>query len=245
MGLLHEITRCPNIQMYFSSPQCNNPCARIISTQHASSIDMFQVPEPWSGNLEHAPILFLSSNPSINGVEEIPLWSWPNEWIEDFYVNRYEGGRKQWIKDGKYNLLLDGSRQIVRFWVEVRQRAKELLERDIRHGVDYALTEVVHCKSQGEEGVREALNECSRRYLRWVIESCGAKVIVTLGKTVKEAVKLECGIPTSVDVFGPTLIGTCQRYIVFLPHPNARGYRSFEKCIDHAELQELRDFLRS
>jgi hypothetical protein len=245
MDLLHEITRCPNIQLYFSSPQCSNPCAYIISTQHASSIDKLQVPEPWSGDLEHAPILFLSSNPSINDVEEIPLWSWSNEWIEDFYTNRYEGGRKQWIKDGKYNLLLDGSRQIVRFWVEVRQRARELLERDICDGVDYALTEVVHCKSQGEEGVRAALNECSKHYLRKVLELSGAKVIVTLGNTVKETVKLEFGIPASVDVFGPTTIGTHQRYIAFLPHPNARGYRSFEKRIDHAKLQELRDFLRS
>jgi hypothetical protein len=38
----------------------------------------------------------------------------------------------------------------------VRQRAIELLQRDVRPGVDYALTEIVHCKSKSENGVAEA-----------------------------------------------------------------------------------------
>jgi hypothetical protein len=75
MSLLREITRCPHIQSCYTSSQSNHPCQKIISSQkeHAQSLDTFQVPETWSGNIEQAPILFLSSNPSIDENEEIPL----------------------------------------------------------------------------------------------------------------------------------------------------------------------------
>ena len=52
-----------------------------------------QVPEPWSGNLEHAPILFLSSNPSISTAELYPRWEWPDEEIADFFGRRFGGGQ--------------------------------------------------------------------------------------------------------------------------------------------------------
>ena len=159
MELLHEITRCPLIQVWFTSPQSPNPCAKVIAFQHLihpESLDQHQVPEPWSGNIQQAPILFLSSNPSIDGKEEYPLWSCPDQRIDDFFVNRFGGGRKQWIEDGIRSLRRDGSRVRVHYWIEVRQRARELLERDVLPGSDYALTEVVHCKSLNEAGVLEA-----------------------------------------------------------------------------------------
>ncbi len=245
MDLLREITHCPNVQRWYASPQSSNPCSKIISIQGSKSLSNHLVPEPWSGDLENAPILFLSSNPSIDELVVAPLWSWRDEWIEDFYLKRFGGGRKQWIQEGIRRLMPDGSRKPVRFWVEVRQRAIELLGEDVRPGIDYALTEVVHCQSRGEEGVREALNECARRYLRRVVELSGARVIVALGKTIKETVKREFGIPEGEMVFGPMPIGKYQRYVVFLPHPNAHSYRSFEKCIDGKKLHELRVFLRS
>src|SRR5258708_7062718 len=158
MDLLQEITRCPLIQTWFTSPQSPNPCSKIIAMQHPShptSLDQHQVPEPWSGDLKQAPLLFISSNPSIDEKEEYPLWSWQDQWIEDFFVNRYGGGRRQWIEDSIRSLRHDGSRVPVRFWIEVRQRAKELFEREVIGGRDYALTEVVHCKSRGEAGVQE------------------------------------------------------------------------------------------
>jgi hypothetical protein len=210
---------------------------------HPTSLDQHQVPEPWSGDLKRAPLLFISSNPSIDEKEEYPLWSWQDQWIEDFFVNRYGGGGRQWIEDGIRSLRHDGSRVPVRFWIEVRQRAKELFEREVIGGRDYALTEVVHCKSRGEAGVQEALLECSRRYLWRVVALSGARVIVALGKTIKATVKREFDIPESEEMFGPVLIGECLRYVVFLPHPNARGYRSLERRLDKEKLQELRNFL--
>jgi hypothetical protein len=61
----------------------------------------------------------------------------------------------------------------------------------------------------------------------------------------KATVKRELGVPESEQVFGPVLMEDCLRYLAFLPHPNRRGYHSFEKCIEQEKLQELRSFLRS
>jgi hypothetical protein len=244
MDLLHQITHCPNVQRWYASPQSNNPCSKIISIQHCLSLSDFQVPEPWSGDLEHAPILFLSSNPSFDEVEDFPRWSWPDEWIEDFFINRFGGGRKEWIENGIRRVTPDGSRIVVSFWAAVRQRAIELLGNEVHPGKDYALTEVVHCSSRSEAGVSEALDECAGRYLQRVVKLSGAKVIVVLGSTIKNTVKREYGLSEG-NVFGPIDIGERIRYLVFLPHPNAHMVRSFEKCIDSERLQEIRAFLRS
>ena len=91
----------------------------------------------------------------------------------------------------------------------------------------------------------EALPECARRYLQRVVALSQARVIVVLGKTIRATVKCEFGVPESEQVFGPVLIENCLRYLAFLPHPNARCYRSFEKCVEREKLQELRNFLRS
>ena len=43
-------------------------------------------------------------------------------------------------------------------------------------GLDYALTEVVRCKSRQERGVPEALGTCSSRYLARTLELSAARV---------------------------------------------------------------------
>ena len=46
--------------------------------KHNSSIatEGFQIGEPWNGDIENAPILFLSSNPAYNFYEISPRWYW-------------------------------------------------------------------------------------------------------------------------------------------------------------------------
>ena len=51
-----------------------------------------------------------------------------------------------------------------------------------RPGEDFALSEVVHCKSKKEEGVASALSTCSGRYLNELLSCSGALVIVLVGK---------------------------------------------------------------
>jgi hypothetical protein len=146
--LLLEIARCPNVAICLGIDGGNHPCATIVQSQRAIGIVDQQVPEPWSGHLESAPILFVSSNPSIRPDEDYPTPSWSDQEITDYFSNRYGGGRKQWTKDGKQSLLKDGryAEKTSHFRAEVASRAGELLGRKARPGVDYVLTEVVHCK---------------------------------------------------------------------------------------------------
>jgi hypothetical protein len=244
MTLLREISHCPIIELCFRHPSTEHPCANIVRSQHSPSLADHQVPEPWSGDLEHAPILFLSSNPSLSEVEEYPRWSWPPDLTEDYFVRRFGGGRKPWVIRGVKSLQSDGTHgPAVKFWAAVRKRAEELLERAPTPGVDYALTEVVHCKSRAEEGVQEALAYCATRYLTRVLEQAGAKVIVVLGGHAKRTMQAKFRLKET-SVLGPIQLGGRERYIAFLPHPNAREERSFVKRVSPDVLEALRAFLR-
>ena len=203
-----------------------------------------QVPEPWSGDLEGAPVLFLSSNPSISTAEVYPRWEWADEEIADFFGGRFGGGRRQWIKDGTKSLRPDGSYgRATAFWAAVRQRAIELLQRDVRPGVDYALTEIVHCKSKSEIGVAAARKRCVPRYLRRVLTSAAARVIVVLGKPAQQAVQEEFNISADALIHGPKALCGRERMLAFLPHTNYRGARTFAACLPAGKLEILRSFL--
>lgn len=235
--LLLEIAHCPNF-----NAEKDNPCKTIVQTQPEED---YQVPEPWSGDLENAPILFLSSNPSISMREKCPRNSWADDKIIDFFAHRFGGGREGWTKDGKYTLLDDGTYKLnwVRYWTAVRRRSAELLGNDVQPGIDYVVSEVVHCKSHNEVGVGGASQECSRRYLRRMVEQSGARVIVCLGDFARCAVCQIFNISKGINVSEPIKIGNRLRYFAFLPHPNARKTRSFSKCFSYAELEHLRSCL--
>jgi hypothetical protein len=114
------------------------------------------------------------------------MWRWSDAEITDFFENRFGGGRKPWVTDGARSLLADGSRSgSVSFWAGVRNRAGDLLGRSALPGEDYALVEVVRCKSANERGVAEARNTCAARYFRRTVEESGATVIVTLGEKAR------------------------------------------------------------
>jgi hypothetical protein len=192
----------------------------------------------------------LSSNPSVTGVELAPTSTWSDNDIIDFYANRFDENRERpWIRGGVRNLQKDGTyrKHVVRFWTAVRGRAAELLDvprEKVRPGVDYALSEVVHCNSQNEIGVWEALDECANRYLEPLLDVAGASVIVCLGAHCERMVRerLDLGSGTLI---GPVELGGRPRYLAFLPHPNAFKPKTFAKCLTAAQLGELRGFVRA
>jgi uracil-DNA glycosylase len=120
-------------------------------------------------------------------------------------------------------------------------RARELIPgRDVRPGIDYALTEAVRCKSRGEHGVEEALETCSDRYLRRTLELSGAEVVVVLGRIAARAVQRHLGVSRDRVVHEGVLVGRRPRAIVFLPHPNARTARSLDANVRAEQLERLR-----
>jgi hypothetical protein len=169
---------------------------------------------------------FVSSNPSIDDSERYPDLTWTEDQISDFFHNRF-GPTAGWVRDGLYTRQKDGSfsRNWVRFWAAARSRAAELLEKErasITPGLDFALTEVVHCKSRNEVGVKEAQEFCSKRYLDRILSVSAAKVIVVFGQSAKDVVVNQ--LSTSMRPLSDgerNLFAQEQRMIVFLAHPAA------------------------
>ena len=165
--LLLGITRCPNLAA--ARKDAFHPCSTIVSLQ---SGDECHVPEPWCGHIDTAPILFVSSNPSISEVERFPTPSWLLVDTADFFEGRFDADAGH-ITPRAYNG--------VRFWSSVRARAREILGRDATPGIDFALTEVVHCKSRQEKDVAAAMGTCAERWLCPVLAQSEALVVVLLG----------------------------------------------------------------
>jgi uracil-DNA glycosylase len=244
--LLLEIAHCPVARGCLADPESAHPCARIVLSQGTIDPGEHHLPEPWDGDLAHAPLLFIGSNPSIDADELNPTWTWPDDDVLDFYTHRFDGQRGEWTRDARYPLLKDGThrRRGVSFWAAVRRRAAELLEREPQPGIDYAMCGVVRCKSKAESGVREALDACAARYLERMLTASGARVIVGLGKIAGDALRRQYSIPEDAHLHGPVMIGRRERVVAFLPHPNARVRRSFAACLTSEELAHLRDLVR-
>jgi hypothetical protein len=242
--LLLEISKCEEIEQSWNNNE--HPCSKITLTQDSGYLSDFQVPEPWTGQIETATILFISSNPSISEEEIFPTMTWEDEDIVDYFQNRFGGGQQTWIVDGTKSLRKDGSYgQWTRFWAGVKGRAAELLERDPLPGIDYTLTELVHCKSRQEEGVIEALDHCVSLYLDRVLEISGARILVGLGALAREVLARKYKFPSCKMVFGPLEVAGRKRLITFLTHPNAWKDKTFRKVHSAPELVQLKDFLRS
>jgi hypothetical protein len=275
-----EVVRCPIVGECLSQASPRHPCAGIVLDQwreidaearQAYWPEVHQLPEPWQGHLELAPILFVSSNPSVSGSVVVPppepppvtdsfagrtaeehpsiprlgqgpKWVWDDEEL----VDRHESSFDLYIKDGIASRRPDGSpMRYTAFWAAVRKRAQELMPgRRVRPGLDYALTEVVRCKSRQERGVPEALGTCSSRYLARTLELSAARVFVVLGRRAREAVRARIGLRAVGDLHGPVRVGDRERLFAFLPHPNAHEPRSFAKRFSTDELELLREHLR-
>lgn len=240
--LLLEIAHCPVVGHCLSDDGTGHPCSRIVRSQSVTALSEFQVPEPWCGQIDCAPIMFLSSNPSISYSEEYPRSDWPEDHIVDFFANLFSDGRKAWVVDGRC-LNWDGSYGgKTYFWSAVKRRAEELLEREAVPGRDYVLSEVVHCKSTKEHGVPEALWPCVNLYLEKVINISAASIIICLGDRAAEAVCRTFGIAPEQALHGPMIVGNRQRYLVFLPHPSSfKKGKTLRTRLSEEEFARLQD----
>lgn len=243
--LLQRIIRCPNILA--SRSNSTHPCRRIVASQDDPG-EPFQFPEPWCGFLETAPILFIGSNPSISYSEAYPVDSpaWPPEKVASYFTHKFHDG---WVKDGRYARLRNPeqseySKYPTKYWSSVRQRAKELLERELVCGEDYCLTEVVHCKSTRQVGVKEAAAECTRLYLRRVLEAAGAKVVIVMGAFAASSVRSEVRLLGTGRVQNAVPEEALQPLFAYVPHPAAFGPKDFRQLLGEEGLELLRDKLR-
>ena len=108
-------------------------------------------------------------------------------------------------------------------------------------GIDYDMTEVVHCKSESEIGVNRCKTLCAETWMDRIITLSSAKVLMLFGSIAKEwfgnlvGEKLDrAGVRTEVT------IGGSSRLVVWLPHPNARGERNLTSVLDDSDVSLIR-----
>jgi hypothetical protein len=150
-----------------------------------------------------------------------------------------------WMPDGVHQVSGDGGLgKPVPFWRAVKGLAIELMGRDVVPGADYALTEVVHCKSRREVGVADAAKECIPRYLRRVVALSPAAVIVVLGSHARNGFRSEFNYSDAGIVSPPLEVEDRLRRIVFLAHPAARAKTKYPRRPTGSDLNVVRQWLR-
>ena len=243
--VLTAITRCPVVARCRSDER--HPCYTVVTSQPAER-GTFQVPEPWTGHLDTAPILFVSSNPSIDPAELYPTPEWTNAERIDFFRERFDRRRPPWIDHRMRARRVDPTGQPSRgtaFWLATRARAAELVVgRPPAPGVDYALTEVVHCKSTNQLGAAEATPLCVTMWLRLVMRLAAARVVVLMGRQAQKAFLDEYEGLAPVAFSGPQELEGRRRIVLQLPHPNARVRRANCAPLTESQLDTTRVHLR-
>jgi len=244
-ALLLEIANCEIVRHVLETGDRHCACSKIVAAQGAPGWNGFQVPEPWSGHLGEAPILFFSSNPSISTREAYPKGAGddPNVSLRSFFDSRFDG---YWIKDGKQTLQADLKNYggVVRYWSYIKNRAEELLGREPRPGIDYALSEIVHCKSEGEEGVKKALFTCANRYMMKLLSCSGAVVLVLVGRKVLNhwnSLGIE-GLPQVLPKGGTALqeIAGRKRVVIYLSHSSGPERKHFADWLCESRILKIR-----
>jgi hypothetical protein len=255
-----QIAHCPVMVKCLSSRDSSSPCASVVHSQwqHLANLDpddrvrhwrvWHQLPEPWVGHLDQARILFVSSNPSIGGevppdfkTAAPPAGRVTAQWQNDKIIRRFERAFDDYMDDGVRHR---GAKGVVRYWASIKRRAMELLTTgDLEPGVDYALTEVVRCKSRSEKGVSRAVEECVPNYLKTTLDLSPAVVIVALGAHARRELAAMFNVDAAKDLAPINIAGT-ERLLTFLPHPNARGVpKSFAKNLRPQQLRRLQSRL--
>lgn len=229
------------------------------------------LPEPWVGHIEAAAVLFLSSNPSLSKVRdqvepapakprvlerlrdayldqhpslrrafEAPKWEWQDDELQD----RFEAAFEVWMDSGTRPIINAAGElgRVVPFWRAVKEQSEVVLGREAVPGRDYALTEVVHCKSQREVGVAAAMTECVSRYLRRVLALSPARLLVVYGRPARNAIRSVYSYPDPGVLSPPLEIEGLARRVAFLGHPNARRSK-YPKQLAGSNLADARSWL--
>lgn len=185
-----------------------HPCSKIVHLQPGdiSHESDRQRPEPWMGNLEESLVLFISSNPSINDDEKpfgenFPTFQWSDVDSAEFFVHRigdasdpmhvtfdHETKRNFMTRaiDGEYRNGLKTPNKPQHTWSRIHERALELLGSVANPSQNYAITEIVHCKSRKEVGVKEASAFCIDQWMNPIMTVSPARILIIVGGQVRD-----------------------------------------------------------
>jgi len=279
-NLAREIASCASVSEALLST--SHPCSKVVREQDKLiSVEIKrQRPEPWFGNLEQAKLLFVSSNPSINEDpyplgEVFPTYEWSEDESASFFVNRCNQAMEPpyvtfanskhpnfltLCHDGEYRSGVSTPKRPQPTWNNTHKRAVELLGAEANPHSNYAITEIVHCKSKNAKGVEEASSFCVEKWMNSTISASPAKVIILLGSNVRDFYAKR--ILKADDEFGSNYnygnlsqfqrasrdiliadIGGVPRVFVFNWHPTARALRVFGTVYGDGVVTWLQDII--
>jgi hypothetical protein len=241
--LLLDICKCPNVKLAMQDK--NHPCHSVVSVQNNSN--EFQVPEPWTGNLDHSKLLIIASNPSIDESEAYPTNDWEDAWIVDFFKNRFDEDYG-WTQKGLHVLQKDRinfAERHVPYWAEVRKQASRIYGRDAVAGIDYTLTEVVHCKSRKRKGVKSAAETCSEKWLDRILRISSARVLLILGEDAGGLMQKSLHLNCKIISHGIRVISGKRMWVLFVPAPGSSKARNILDILDSRTLSELNRWINS
>ncbi|MFN2927496.1 uracil-DNA glycosylase family protein [Lachnospiraceae bacterium YH-ros2228] len=206
-NLMMSISNCDEVER--AKEDSNHPCYKIVHYQYIENQrKVFQHPEPWNGNIEKAAVLFVGSNPSIDFDEDYPTDEWCDNDIYKFHYDRFSVSNDYYQKN----------KNKVKFWQCMRKIASWLLEKSlIDDSLDASIcaTEIVHCKSKKEIGVRESCYKCTKKWMTKVLSNYKGTYIVVLGKTAEPRFKRI--VSGNAEYFK-------NKKIIYAPHPSRWCY---------------------
>lgn len=206
LKLAEEICNCSRRESALTDK--NSPCHKVVTNQLkvTSNFSDFHRPEPWIGRLSSAQLLFISSNPglSVDQGEErefFPTQSWTTEDSAEFFVERFNQKRSPVIAtfnnpkepdfltrsaDGEYRSGGKNPKTPQATWSGIHRLACEVLGPFASPDADYALTEIVHCKSLMAAGVNDAAETCADTWMARILNSSQANVLILVGAKVRD-----------------------------------------------------------
>lgn len=226
--LLWDIARNQEPQDVFDKlkkgKNVQNQYKKIVQHQINLGIKDMHLPEPWNGHISDAKILFISSNPSIDPKEDFPTKNWSKTDVVNFFDNRFVNSAK-------------GS--VSKFWKGIAKYTSWIYPEDTKEMSKLAIldkyvamTEVVHCKSKNEIGIKKC-RDLELPFLSQILEEFNGEIVIFVGKFAKESYE------KNKNLFIKTS-HKCK--IAEIYHPNARGLTDKKRKKDL--LNQLRkDFL--
>ena len=178
--LLLQIARNPEPQEAFDAlkkgKDVQSPYKKIVQNQIDLGVKKMHLPEPWNGHISKAKILFISSNPSIGVHEDFPTKDWEDDEIIGFFENRFtesdEGSESTFWKFIAKNTS----------WIFPEAEGMSTLKILDKY---VAMTEIVHCKSKHETGIKECL-ACEAPFLPKILREFKGSIVIFVGDSAKE-----------------------------------------------------------
>ena len=246
--LLIDICRCPNIKDVLINKNFNNPCFQTVKSQNVD-FDNFQVPEPWSGDITQANIVFLLCNPSISENENFPTHKNKDEELEDFFINRHNGNRPGKFIDGNIVVYANNKTKVNRTLSEIKKIAEHIFGKKCKPGKDYAQLEITHCKTLNKLGMsKNSTNECVSKYFLKTIKFIKAKLIVSCGTDSLDTINKKFNLNARMhDLIGPIdFLNNNQnlKYIAFIGQPGSSIKRTGSEAINGENLVKIRNLIK-